>query len=335
MIRVPDYVASITPYQPGKPISELERELGISGSIKLASNENPLGPSKAALAAIKANLKDLNRYPDGGGYYLKAALASKLGVRESHLILGNGSNELLDIAARTFLRPGDEAIMAAPSFVVYAMAVRQIGARAVEVPCVNFRHDLAAMANAVTERTRMIFIANPNNPTGTMNSRSEFDAFMDAVPEDIIVVIDEAYYEYVENPEYADSMRHLRLGRNLLILRTFSKIYGLAGLRIGYGVSSTGILEEMNKIREPFNTGTLGQAAALANLTISATCPACGNKWEIIFDIVSYLWGEINAWAVRTMHEIHLLAATYGWREADILALSAWRRQRYLEMIGV
>ncbi len=266
MIRVPDYVASITPYKPGKPISELERELGINGSIKLASNENPLGPSKKALAAIRANLRDLNRYPDGGGYYLKAALSAKLGVRESHLILGNGSNELLDIAARTFLRPGDEAVMATPSFVVYSMAVRQIGARAIEVPCLNFRHDLAAMANAITERTRMVFIANPNNPTGTMNSKPEFDAFMDAVPEDIIVVIDEAYYEYVVSPEYADSLKHLRQGRNLLVLRTFSKIYGLAGLRIGYGMSSAEILEEMNRIREPFNTGTLAQAAALAAL---------------------------------------------------------------------
>lgn len=266
MIRVPDYVASIMPYQPGKPIEELERELGITGSIKLASNENPLGPSRKAVAALKGHIGDLNRYPDGGGFYLKRALSARLGVRESHLILGNGSNELLDIAARTFLRPGDEAVMASPSFVVYSMAVRSVGARAIEVPCVAFKHDLVAMAHAVTERTRMIFIANPNNPTGTMNARDEFDTFMASIPEDIIVVMDEAYYEYVENPAYADSMAHLRRGRNLLILRTFSKIYGLAGLRIGYGISNSEILEEMNRIREPFNTGTLAQAAALGAL---------------------------------------------------------------------
>lgn len=266
MIRVPDYVASIMPYQPGKPLEELERELGITGSIKLASNENPLGPSKKAVAAIKRHLAELNRYPDGGGFYLKRALSERLGVKDSELILGNGSNELLDIAVRTFMKPGDEAVMAAPSFVVYSMAVRSVGGRPIEVPCVSFRHDLAAMAHAVTERTRMIFIANPNNPTGTINTREEFDSFMAQVPEDIVVVLDEAYYEYVDNAAYADSMAHFRAGRNVVILRTFSKIYGLAGLRIGYGIASAEILEEMNRIREPFNTNTLGQVAALAAL---------------------------------------------------------------------
>jgi histidinol-phosphate aminotransferase len=266
MIRVPEYVAGIVPYQPGKPIEELERELGISGSIKLASNENPLGPSPRALDALRASLGSLNRYPDGGAYYLRADLGRALGVDPGQLIFGNGSNELLDIAVRTFLRPGDEALMATPSFVVYAMAVRGHGCRAVEVPCRDLRHDLDAMAAAVTDRTRMVFIANPNNPTGTFNTALEFDRFMDAVPGDVIVVVDEAYFEYVTAPSYADSMKHMRAGRNVIIMRTFSKIYGLAALRIGYGIAHPELLVEMNKIREPFNTNTLAQVAARAAL---------------------------------------------------------------------
>jgi histidinol-phosphate aminotransferase len=267
MLRIPDYVASLKPYVPGKPIEELERELGISGSVKLASNENPVGPSKKALKALRGNvLGNLNRYPDGGAYYLRQALSRHLGVREEELIVGNGSNELLDIAVRTFMKPGDEAVMAWPSFIVYPMAVQAQGCTGVKVPLSGFRHDLDAMADAVTERTRMLFIANPNNPTGTVNTAGEVDRLMERLPTDIIVVVDEAYYEYVADPSYADSMKHFRDGRNVLILRTFSKIYGLAGLRIGYGISKPGILEEMNKIREPFNTSTPAQAAAIAAL---------------------------------------------------------------------
>jgi histidinol-phosphate aminotransferase len=266
MIRVPDYVAGITPYQPGKPVEELERELGITGSVKLASNENPAGPSPMAVDALKGCLGGLNRYPDGGAYYLRKALSGGLGVREEELIFGNGSNELIDIAIRTFMRPGEEAVMARPSFVVYAMAVKAHGCRAVEVPLRDFRHDLKAMEFAVTEKTRMVFIANPNNPTGTINRRVEFDRLMDALPADVMVVVDEAYREYVTDSEYADSMKHFRDGKNILVLRTFSKIYGLAGLRIGFGIGKAGLLEEMNKIREPFNTSTPAQAAALAAL---------------------------------------------------------------------
>jgi histidinol-phosphate aminotransferase len=267
VIKVPLYVASLSPYVPGKPIEELERELGIKNSIKLASNENPLGPSPKAISALTSGvLGNLNRYPDGGGFYLAQALSKKLGVADDRIMLGNGSNELIDIAAKTFMQPGDEAVMAWPSFVVYPMAVQAQNCKAVKVPCVELRHDLAAMADAVTDKTRMIFIANPNNPTGTMNTAAEFDAFMAMVPEDIIVVVDEAYIEYVTDSAYPDSMKHLSAGRNLLILRTFSKAYGLAGLRIGYGISLPEILSEMNKIREPFNTNSVAQAAALAAL---------------------------------------------------------------------
>lgn len=269
MIKPPDYISNIKPYIPGKPIEELERELGITGSIKLASNENPVGPSPMALKAIIESLQAckpaslLNRYPDGSGYYIKKALSEKLSVKEDELILGNGSNELIDIAVRTFIQSGDEAIMAYPSFVVYPMAVQAIGGRPIQVPLKNYTHDLEAMADAVTPKTKMLFIANPNNPTGTINKRGEFDRLMERLPEGILVVVDEAYYEYVTDPEYADSMKHFRTGRDVLILRTFSKIYGLAGLRIGYGITRQDIISEMNKLRPPFNTNSIAQNAAV------------------------------------------------------------------------
>jgi len=266
MIRPPEYVSAVRPYVPGKPVEELERELGISGSIKLASNENPLGPSPKAVAAINNATKDLNRYPDGGGYYVRNALSGKLSVEPENIILGNGSNELLDIVARTFMRPGDEAVMATPSFVVYAMAVQSLGGRAIQIPLKNYAHDLPSMREAVTEKTKIVFIANPNNPTGTINKREEFDAFMGGLPEGILTVMDEAYYEYVSDPHYADSMKWFRKGKDILILRTFSKIFGLAGLRIGYGIAGGGIITEMNKLRPPFNTNTIAQSAALGAL---------------------------------------------------------------------
>ncbi|MCC6346088.1 MAG: histidinol-phosphate transaminase [Nitrospirales bacterium] len=269
------YVAAISPYVPGKPLSELERELGIRDSIKLASNENPLGPSPKALAALKEYLSgtgDLHRYPDGGGYYLKQALCEKFGSRgvkvaPDELILGNGSNELLDIAVRTYLGPGDEAVMARPSFVVYAMSVQSVGAADVEIPLTaDHRHDLTKMADAVTPKTKMVFVANPNNPTGTINRKDEFGSFMEKLPGGVLVVLDEAYYEYVEDPDYPDTLRYFTEGREVLILRTFSKAYGLAGLRVGYGIAKSGIIAGMNRIRAPFNTGTPAQVAALAAL---------------------------------------------------------------------
>ncbi len=266
MIKPPEYVSAMKPYVPGKPIEELERELGITGSIKLASNENPLGPSPMAVEALMHTARDLNRYPDGGGYFLKNALADTLSVEPDNIILGNGSNELLDIAARTYMRPGDEAVMASPSFVVYEMAVQSMGCRAVQVPLKDYTHDLTAMMGAVTEKTRLFFIANPNNPTGTINRREEFDAIMERMPDGILTVIDEAYYEYVSDPGYADSMKWFRKGRDVLILRTFSKIYGLAGLRIGYGIAGADVITEMNKLRPPFNTNTIAQVAALGAL---------------------------------------------------------------------
>jgi histidinol-phosphate aminotransferase len=266
MIRPPDYVLGIKPYVPGKPVEELERELGIADSIKLASNENPVGPSAEALKAIGDSLSGLNRYPDGSGFYLKRALAEHLGVGEDEIILGNGSNELIDIAARTFMKDGDEAVMAVPSFIVYSMAVQSIGGKALQVPLKDYTHDLGAMAAAITPKTKMIFIANPNNPTGTINRMEEFDRLMENVTDDMLVVLDEAYYEYVADPGYANSMKYLHSRKNVLILRTFSKIYGLAGLRLGYGIGKKEILLDMNRLREPFNTNSLAQKAAIAAL---------------------------------------------------------------------
>ena len=274
MIKPLDYVSQIKPYVPGKPVKELERELGITESIKLASNENPAGPSPRAVEALKAFLEasgELCRYPDGSGYYLKNALSQKLSsggitVSPEELILGNGSNELLDIAVRTFIGPGDEAVMASPSFVVYAMAVRSTGGIAREVALRDYTHDLTSMADAITPMTKIVFIASPNNPTGTINKRAELDAFMKRVPDGVLVVMDEAYCEYVHDAEYPDTLKYFDEGRDILILRTFSKIYGLASLRIGYGIGKKEVLGEMNKIREPFNTSTLAQEAALAAL---------------------------------------------------------------------
>ncbi|BCB95384.1 histidinol-phosphate aminotransferase [Dissulfurispira thermophila] len=264
------YISEIEPYVPGKPIKELERELGIKGSIKLASNENPLGPSQKALKALHDflyNGSELSRYPDGSGFYLKSAISEKIGISAEDIILGNGSNELIDIAVRTFMGIGDEAVMAKPSFIVYSMATKSVGAIPIEVPLIDYRHNLMAMADAITEKTKIVFIANPNNPTGTINKRDEFERFLEKIPNGILIVIDEAYYEYVMDPEYPDTIKYLMDGRDVLILRTFSKAYGLAGLRIGYGIASRDIIREMNKVRNPFNTNTLAQLSAMNALT--------------------------------------------------------------------
>ncbi|MBF0535889.1 MAG: histidinol-phosphate transaminase [Nitrospirae bacterium] len=268
LIKAPKHITDINPYVPGKPIEELERELGIKGSIKLASNENPLGPSPLAIAEAQRVIATVNRYPDGGSYRLISALSLHLNVRHEEIIIGHGSNELLDIAARTFMQPGDEAVMGHPSFVVYHNSTQKVNGVPVAVALTaDKRHDLKSMAAKITKKTKILFIANPNNPTGTIVTREEFDGFMEQVRDDILVVVDEAYFEYVADSFYADSIKHFKSGKAILILRTFSKIYGLAGLRIGYGIANPEIINEMNKVREPFNTNSLAQAAAIAALT--------------------------------------------------------------------
>jgi histidinol-phosphate aminotransferase len=263
---VPEWIRGLAPYPPGKPIEELEREYGIFGSIKLASNENPLGPSPKALAAIAAALPNLHRYPDGNCFYLKLAVAKKYGLSPDALIFGNGSNEIIELAVRTFLRPGEEAVMADHAFAIYRLVVQAAGGASRIVPMRHFTHDLDAIAEAITPATRMVFLANPNNPTGTIFFRREWEAFLRDVPQGVLVVMDEAYSEFVEDPEYPDSLAAQGNGRLLITLRTFSKIYGLAGLRIGFGVAHPELIEVMNRVRQPFNVSSLAQVAALAAL---------------------------------------------------------------------
>ena len=259
-------IASLTPYSPGKPIEELERELGIQNAIKLASNENPLGPSKKALEVVDKVLTGLHRYPEGSGVKLREALADRAKIQPSQVVLGNGSNEIIELLVRSFMQPGDEAIMADLTFVVYQMIVKAAHGGPVMVPLQNSCHDLETMAGRLTPKTRLIFICNPNNPTGTMVSQGQVDAFLRQIPDDVITVFDEAYYEYVTDRSFPDSLRYLGQGKNVTILRTFSKIYGLAGLRIGYGLTTEEIAGILNRVRQPFNTNRLAQVAALAAL---------------------------------------------------------------------
>jgi histidinol-phosphate aminotransferase len=260
------HILGIAPYEPGKPIEELERELGIHDAIKLASNENPLPPSERVQKAIAAALGDLNRYPDGSGFYLRQALAKKHGLTTDHVVLGNGSNELIELLVRAFLRPGDEAVVPHPSFVVYPMIVQASGGIRVMVMLKDYKLDLEAMARAITPMTKLVFIANPNNPTATMVTADEVEAFMHKVPERTIVVFDEAYIEFALGPDFPDSLAYVKQGRKVVVLRTFSKAASLAGLRVGYAVADPDAISLMNRIRQPFNVNSLAQAAALAAL---------------------------------------------------------------------
>ncbi|OXS16395.1 histidinol-phosphate transaminase [Zobellella denitrificans] len=259
-------VEGLHPYQPGKPVEELERELGISNSVKLASNENPLGLGPKARAAIERALPELARYPDANGFALKAKLADKLGVHREQLILGNGSNELIDLVFHTFVSPGQQVVYSQYTFIVYALATQAHGAEAVVVPARDFGHDLEAMAAAITPATRLVCITNPNNPTGTFVGAAEIQAFMDKVPAQVLVVLDEAYTEYVAEDERIPSIDWLARYPNLIVSRTFSKAYGLAGLRVGYMVCHPELVAVLNRVREPFNCNSLALAAAEAAL---------------------------------------------------------------------
>jgi len=260
------HLSGLIPYSPGKPIEEVEREFGISDSVKLASNENPLGPSPKALQAIAAALPAIHRYPDGGGYALRQALAGHWDVAADSVILGNGSNELIELVGRSFVLPGDEVLYAQQAFVVYDMVAQVTGATKVAVPLKDFTHDLRAMQAAITTKTKLIFLANPNNPTGTCVDPRALEVFLAEVPPDVVVVLDEAYYEYMPPERTPNALQFVRKGRWLLLLRTFSKIYGLAGLRIGYGIGPAPLVSLLNKVREPFNTNSLAQVGAAAAL---------------------------------------------------------------------
>jgi histidinol-phosphate aminotransferase len=265
-------VQKLQPYAPGKPLAELEREYGISRAVKLASNENPLGPSPAVLDALRGEFNTLARYPDGNGFTLKAALAMHLDVDPAWITLGNGSNDVLEVVARAFLTPQSSAVYSAHAFAVYPLVTQAIGARARVAPAHDgsrgpaFGHDLRALREAIDADTRVVFIANPNNPTGTWLNGADLRAFIEAVPADVVVVVDEAYFEYVDAPGYPDAVRWLAEFPNLLVTRTFSKAYGLASLRVGYGVSQPALAEVLNRVRQPFNVNSLAQAAAVAAL---------------------------------------------------------------------
>lgn len=284
-------IEDLVPYPPGKPMEELERELGIKDSIKLASNENPLGPSPLAVRAVIDKVNTLNRYPDGSGYYLKEKLAQKYHVPTDQIILGNGSNELIELLIRTFLSPGEHAVQAFPTFLVYEKIVKGAGGRMSSVPLSDFRIDLKGISQAITPESKIVFINNPNNPTGSAISKAEMLDFLAELPDDIIVALDEAYIEFVSDDRVSSGLELLE-GRPLLfVMRTFSKLYGLAGLRIGYGFGSKKIIDYMNRVRQPFNANALAQAAAVAALEDSEFV---SRTLRVVSEGLRYLYGSLD-----------------------------------------
>ncbi len=265
--EIPPNIASLRPYSPGKPIAEVEREFGLTDIIKLASNENALGPSPAAIDAIKAHAGDVHMYPDGGCHDLRQALALHLGVNPAELTFGNGSDEIIHLLGLAFLRPGDQVIQGDPTFSRYESAVTLGEGECIKVPLREWRYDLEAIAAAVSPRTRIVFIANPNNPTGSYVTHAEVERLLERLPDGCVLCLDEAYYEYVDAPDYPDSVRFVQARANVVALRTFSKLYGLAGLRVGYGMSRPEIIRAIEQVREPFNVNHLAQAAAVAALS--------------------------------------------------------------------
>jgi len=271
-LQAPEYVRGIAPYLPGKPIGELAREFGLAERdiVKLASNENPRGPGPAVRAAIAAAVEDVCRYPDGNGFALKSALSSRFGVGADQVVLGNGSNDVLELVTQAFLRPGDRAVYSRHAFAVYPLAVQARGAVGIEVPARDYGHDLAAMRAAITSATRIVFVANPNNPTGTWIAPDVLEAFVASVPDEVLIVLDEAYNEYLEPAQQSRSAAWIAKYANLVVSRTFSKAYGLAALRVGYGIMDPSVADMLNRVRQPFNVNALAQAAALAALADTA-----------------------------------------------------------------
>lgn len=263
-------VRGLRPYEPGKPIDELEREYGIRNAVKLASNENPLGPGPKAVAAIHDWLPELGRYPDGNGFALKRTIADKFAVAPEQLTLGNGSNEVLELIARAFVLPENEVVFSEHAFAVYALVTQAVSATARVIPARDWGHDLEAMARAINPRTRVVFIANPNNPTGTWVPKQELEQLLQATPNDVLVVVDEAYFEYVDERDYPNTVPWVERFPNLVVTRTFSKVHGLAGLRVGFGVSRPEIAGLLNRVREPFNVNSLALTAAQAALSDDA-----------------------------------------------------------------
>ncbi|HQN65236.1 MAG TPA: histidinol-phosphate transaminase [Methylophilus sp.] len=264
----PDYIRAIAPYQGGKPISELAREMGLNEAdiVKLASNENPLGMSPKAQMAVEDAIADIARYPDGNAFALRDAVSLRYGVAPNQIVFGNGSNDILELAARAFLQPGDEAIYSQHGFAVYPLVTQAVGAKGIVVPAKNFAHDLEGFLAAITPKTKLIFIANPNNPTGTLIKKDALMAFLDAAPNHVLILLDEAYDEYLNELDKSEAIGWLAQYPNLIISRTFSKAYGLAGLRVGFGLMQADIADIMNRVRQPFNVNSIAQVAAVASL---------------------------------------------------------------------
>ncbi len=266
--HVPPHILAIAPYQTGKSLEELQEEFGVSEFLHLKSNENPLGPSPKAVAAMQQAIRQANRYPDGASFALRKALAHKHDLPMAHILVGSGLDEVISLLMRSFLTPADEIVLSQYSFIMYALNAQAIGVKRVVVQAqTNYVHDLDAIVKAVTDKTKMIFLDNPNNPTGTMINHAAFDAFLQRIPEHVIVVVDEAYDDYVEAEDFPQTLSYLKHGRWLAILKTFSKIYGLAGLRVGYCLAPEALLEVVHRIRPPYNVNLIAQAAALAALT--------------------------------------------------------------------
>jgi len=266
LYEVPGYITDLVPYPPGKPLEEVEREYGIKGPIKLASNENPLGPSPKAQEAIRKALSSVHRYPDGSCYYLKERLSQLLEVSPAEIVVGNGSDDLIDFLIRVFIRPGYEVITSRPSFLVYTKMVQAVGGSNVVIPLSDYHHDLEAISRAVTPKTRLIFLDNPNNPTGTTIYQEDFDAFLRGLPDHLFVVLDEAYIDFARNKQTPRGTDYVRHDKRVIALRTFSKSYGLAGLRVGYGVMDKRVAGYLDRVRQPFNVNSLAQIGALAAL---------------------------------------------------------------------
>lgn len=328
-------IEKLVPYPPGKPIEELERELGITGAIKLASNENPIGPSPMAVQAILENVHRLNRYPDGSGYYLKAKLSDIFGLPQEQIIISNGSNELIELIIRTFFSPEEEAIQAFPTFLVYEKIVTGAGGKIISVPLSNFRIDLKAILGAITPKTKIILINNPNNPTGSALSKRELIDFLKSIPRDVVAVLDEAYIEFVSDQEVANGIDLLEHFPQLVVLRTFSKLYGLAGLRIGYGFASKEIIDYMNRVRQPFNVNTLAQSAAMAALDdtefVSSTI-------KVIRDGLAYLFDELEGLGleyVETQANFFLIKVPAGASRIAELMLKEGVIVRSMESFGL
>lgn len=294
---VKPHIAALDPYQPGKPVEELERELGVEGAVKLASNESPLGPSPKAVAALRGAVEGVHRYPDGACFALRRKLAERLAVAEEQLVFGCGGDELLELVAKAFLGPGDEALFAWPSFAMYPIVAKGMGATPVTVPLTSgLAHDLEAMRAAVTDRTRVLFVCNPNNPTGTSVGAAAFDAFVASLPEDLVLFVDEAYFEYVRRSDFPDALAWVARRPGTLVLRTFSKIYGLAGLRIGYGVADPELADYLQRARHPFNVNRLAEVAALAALDDEDHAE---RSRRLNAEGVAYLTAELRAMGVE------------------------------------